>query len=378
MPKNSIVRNEQTSTKSSNKTASKRATKGANVVPNATAQLGGAAQHESIEATQNRAEKMQEIGREYPSNRGRQNDSLDVTQSHTQHALYCTVGVDGEAMRLSVSMDIARQALEYIDPQDRTLWVTMGQALKSAYGDDGLPLFCEWCATIVDYYDLDGDAVKSAYRAFNVEGGVSIGTLIYEAVQRGFDPKAHGATPSTDQEPIQSHAPESKLNDSERMKFELLSSTIVICQAIEGLAIELENSQRGLLCLRVVVSNSLDNEQSRLMRDGGVSVLNGIDFVSAVPVFMPWILDKADCVRLCCSGDVSKREPYLLCDGREYAFDINSANELVTVELFIDAFAVSADWLVENIAPMFERLAFEIDACIEFVNQRRERGYFNA
>ena len=332
MPKNSIVRNEQTATKSSNKTASKRAPSRAIV-------------------------------------------AMKLNQD--THNPNCTVHVDGEAMRLPVSMDTARQALAFIDPQNRALWVTMGQALKSAYGDEGLPLFCEWSATIWDYSTLDDDHVKSAYKAFNVDGGVSIGTLIYEAVQRGFDPKAHGATPSTDQEPTPSHAPKSNLNDSEQMKFELFASTMGICQAIEGEAIQFEEYEKGLLRLRVVVLNSRDNEKSRLMR-GDVSVLNGIDFVRAVPVFMPWMLDRAEEARLNCEGGESKREPFVCDGGRDYAFAIEYANEFVALDLFVNAFAVTSDWLVENIADMFERLAFEIDECIEFVNQRRERGYFNA
>ena len=178
-------------------------------------------------------------------------------------------------------------------------------------------------------------------------------------------------------QPAQSHAPKSNLNDSEQMKFELFASTMGICQAIEGEAIQFEEYEKGLLRLRVVVSNSRDNEKSRLMR-GGVSVLNGIDFVRAVPVFMPWILDKAEEARLNCDCDESKREPFVCDGGRDYAFAIEYANEFVALDLFVNAFAVTSDWLVGNIADMFERLAFEIDACIEFVNQRRERGYFNA
>ena len=332
MPKNSTRSIEQTATKSSNKTASKRAPSRAIV-------------------------------------------AMKLNQD--THNPNCTVHVDGEALRLSVSMDTARQALQYFDAHDRALWGTIGQALKSAYGDEGFFLFYEWSAIALDSRDCDGKEVKSMYTRIKSHGGVSIGTLIYEAVQRGFDPKAHGATPSTDQEPTPSHAPKSNLNDSEQMKFELFASTMGICQAIEGEAIQFEEYEKGLLRLRVVVLNSRDNEKSRLMR-GDVSVLNGIDFVRAVPVFMPWMLDRAEEARLNCDGGESKREPFVCDGGRDYAFAIEYANEFVALDLFVNAFAVTSDWLVGNIADMFERLAFEIDECIEFVNQRRERGYFNA
>lgn len=97
--------------------------------------------------------------------------------------------------KFPVTQDTARVALQYIDAHDRTLWVKIGQALKSEFGDEGLHLFDEWSATATNY---DSKAVKSTWKGFKSSGRVTIGTLIHEAKARGFDPKAQAsnATPS--------------------------------------------------------------------------------------------------------------------------------------------------------------------------------------
>ena len=43
--------------------------------------------------------------------------------------------------KFPVTQDTARVALQYIDAHDRTLWVKIGQALKSEFADDGFYLF---------------------------------------------------------------------------------------------------------------------------------------------------------------------------------------------------------------------------------------------
>lgn len=85
-----------------------------------------------------------------------------------------------------VTMDTARAALAHIESTDRALWVKMGQALKSEFGEDGLELFDQWSETAANY---DENAVKATWRGFKAAGRVTIGSLIYEAKQRGFDPK---------------------------------------------------------------------------------------------------------------------------------------------------------------------------------------------
>lgn len=88
--------------------------------------------------------------------------------------------------KFPVTQDTARRALAHLDASDRDFWVKIGQALKSEFDDDGFTLFDEWSASASNY---DSKAVKTTWKGIKSGGRVSIGTLIYEAAQRGFDPK---------------------------------------------------------------------------------------------------------------------------------------------------------------------------------------------
>jgi putative DNA primase/helicase len=85
-----------------------------------------------------------------------------------------------------VSVEAARAALAVIPSDDRDVWWRMGMALKSEFGDDGLRLFEEWSETSSSF---DAKAVKSTWKSFKPGGPVTIGTLIAEAKQYGFNPK---------------------------------------------------------------------------------------------------------------------------------------------------------------------------------------------
>lgn len=67
-----------------------------------------------------------------------------------------------------VTMDTARAALSYLDSSDRVLWVKMGQALKSEFGDDGFDLFDNWSGQASNY---DAKAVKATWRGFKAAAG---------------------------------------------------------------------------------------------------------------------------------------------------------------------------------------------------------------
>lgn len=85
-----------------------------------------------------------------------------------------------------VSVEAARAALAVIPSDDRDVWWRMGMALKSEFGDDGLPLFEAWSEMSASF---DAKAVKSTWKSFKPGGPVTIGTLIAEAKRHGFNPK---------------------------------------------------------------------------------------------------------------------------------------------------------------------------------------------
>ncbi len=89
-------------------------------------------------------------------------------------------------MNRVVSVDTARAALAYIPSDERDLWLRIGMALKSEFGQEGFALFDEWSKGAPNY---KARAVNDSWKSFKAGGGVTIATLIGEAKQRGFDSK---------------------------------------------------------------------------------------------------------------------------------------------------------------------------------------------
>lgn len=87
-----------------------------------------------------------------------------------------------------VSVEAILAALTFIPADDRELWLRIGMALKSELGGDGFEMFEAWSRNAANF---DAKAVKSSWKSFKPGGGITIATLIAEAKQRGFDPKAY-------------------------------------------------------------------------------------------------------------------------------------------------------------------------------------------
>ena len=100
----------------------------------------------------------------------------------------------GRMNKYPVTIDTARRALSCLDASDTALWVKCGMALKSEYGEEGFSLWDEWSATAANY---DANGCKTRWKSFKSGGRVGIGSLIHEAKQRGFDPKAQASNAST-------------------------------------------------------------------------------------------------------------------------------------------------------------------------------------
>lgn len=91
------------------------------------------------------------------------------------------------------SIAAIQAALTFMPPNDRGLWLKVGMALKVELGDTGFDLFDSWSQN-AENYDLA--AVKSSWKSFKTGGKISIGTLIFEATQRGFKLKDHAPAAS--------------------------------------------------------------------------------------------------------------------------------------------------------------------------------------
>jgi phage/plasmid primase-like uncharacterized protein len=81
------------------------------------------------------------------------------------------------------SPDEIAQALSHVPAHDRETWVLMAMALKSELGDSGFDLWKDWSQSDDTYKDRDAKAV---WRSVRQGGRIGIGTLFFEAQQRGF------------------------------------------------------------------------------------------------------------------------------------------------------------------------------------------------
>lgn len=89
----------------------------------------------------------------------------------------------GEGVDLSLAD--AADALDRIDPHDRDTWIRMGMALKSEFGDAAYETWDAWSATASNYSSREA---RTQWRSLKEHGRVSIGTLIHEAKEAGWQP----------------------------------------------------------------------------------------------------------------------------------------------------------------------------------------------
>lgn len=101
-------------------------------------------------------------------------------------------------MTTHITVDLIRAALEYIPASlPRDDWAKVCAAIKSEFPDDaGRTLFTDWSATADSY---DPKAVASTWKSIKASGGVTIGTLLGMAKERGFVmPKGNQAAAKPD------------------------------------------------------------------------------------------------------------------------------------------------------------------------------------
>lgn len=76
----------------------------------------------------------------------------------------------------------AERALSYVDSSDRSTWIKMGGALKTAFGEQGFNLFDNWSQSASNYHEK---SVKAAWKSIKPDI-INIGTLYFTAKQNGF------------------------------------------------------------------------------------------------------------------------------------------------------------------------------------------------
>jgi putative DNA primase/helicase len=79
-------------------------------------------------------------------------------------------------------MNRVESALQFISPIERGVWVSMGMALKSEFGDVALELWLDWSRGADSFKEQDARAVWKSFKGT----GVSMASLYHEARQNGW------------------------------------------------------------------------------------------------------------------------------------------------------------------------------------------------
>lgn len=84
-------------------------------------------------------------------------------------------------------MDRASDALQFISPDlDYDEWIAIGQALHTAFGHAGLSIWHAWSAQ-GSKYKGEKD-IEQHWRSFKPDGGITLGSLFHQAMERGYKP----------------------------------------------------------------------------------------------------------------------------------------------------------------------------------------------
>ncbi|WP_346839808.1 PriCT-2 domain-containing protein [Microbulbifer sp. SAOS-129_SWC] len=84
------------------------------------------------------------------------------------------------------TLDDVRRALTFLDRADeREIWIKVGMAIKSEFGDEGFDAWDYWSEQAGNY---NADSAKASWKSFKHSGGgIGIGTLFALAKEHGFE-----------------------------------------------------------------------------------------------------------------------------------------------------------------------------------------------
>ena len=85
-------------------------------------------------------------------------------------------------------------ALHFIDPNDRDVWLTMGMAIKSELGEGGFDTWLDWSKAAASFNTKDAQDV---WKSIRPHGAVTIGSLFHQAKANGWTDS--GNRPSREQ-----------------------------------------------------------------------------------------------------------------------------------------------------------------------------------
>lgn len=113
---------------------------------------------------------------------------------------------------MSGDIERVREALSYVPANDREMWVRMAMAVKSELGDAGRLIWDAWSQQDPSYREADASAV---WRSIRPNGGISGGSLFYEAKLNGWRDDGTWRVPTPDEMPQRRQAAADNARDDD-------------------------------------------------------------------------------------------------------------------------------------------------------------------
>ena len=97
---------------------------------------------------------------------------------------------EGKDFMAGSDLDIAREALYFITPDDYDTWLQCGMALKNDFGEEGFEVWEKWSAT---HPKCRPDELYPKWESFKGEG-ITCGTIFKLAIENGFTPPKNASS----------------------------------------------------------------------------------------------------------------------------------------------------------------------------------------
>jgi len=121
------------------------------------------------------------------------------------------------------------EALSFIPAHDRDIWLKMGMAIKSELGEAGFDVWNNWSQQDNSYSARDA---RDVWKSISFDGGITIGTLFYEAKANGWKEKEVYLKPTLEEIAERKRianeraVTEEAKNNHTQMKTEIMANTI--------------------------------------------------------------------------------------------------------------------------------------------------------
>lgn len=175
-----------------------------------------------------------------------------------------------------LTLDELRQALMHIAADDRETWVSIGNACKTEYGDEGFPIWDEWSQGGHNYKAADA---RSVWRSLS-PGHVRLGTIIKLATDGGW----------------QRERRELSAEEKRRLKAEAEERRRKAAEAVEADQAKLERMREAVAqaCQRVLSLHLQESGPSPYLERKGVGAYGALFPRRAVVVNVDSLRERVD------------------------------------------------------------------------------------